>query len=276
MSNKNKLTKDLIKDISAHAESSYPEECCGVVVLTESGKKYIPCSNKATNPTQDFSICPIDKMNAEKQGEVVGIVHSHPDAEARPSKKDLAVLNTHYAASLSINPDYEAIPWHIISWPQQEITTTFPNESVPLQDRPFIHNYWDCWQVCADYYEREYGLTFPRWQREDLWWEKADGPSHYEDLFPEAGFDEVSLGDIQRGDIVIMQIGRTYHPNHAAIYLDTDPSLPNEETNIGGPGPFILHHMYGRKSGIEVFGGQWEQRTRLVLRHRSLMNAPEE
>lgn len=276
MSNRNKLTKALIKEITAHAEASYPEECCGVVILTDKGKKYVRCKNTAPNPTEDFSICPIDKMNAESQGEVVGIVHSHPDAEARPSKKDLAVLNTHYAAALSLNPEHEPIPWHIISWPQEELTTTFPNERVPLQERPFVHNYWDCWEVCNDYYSRKYGLSFPQRYREDGWWEVKDGPSLYEEMFPVAGFSEVSLEDIQKDDLLIMQIGRTYHPNHAAVYLGGEPTLPDEEADIAGDGPFILHHMYGRKSCIEVFGGQWEQRTRLVLRHRSLMDVPEE
>lgn len=65
-----------------------------------------------------------------------------------------------------------------------------------------------------------------------------------------------------------MAIGRTAHPNHAGIYLGSDPRLPDEPWTPTGAGPFLLHHLYGRPSEVIVFGGPWLDRTRLVLRHR--------
>lgn len=73
------------------------------------------------------------------------------------------------------------------------------------------------------------------------------------------------LDKIDRFELLI---GRTAHPNHAGIYLGTDPSLPGEESGVVGPGPFLLHHLYGRPSEIIVFGGPWNDRTRLILRHK--------
>ncbi|RMR47538.1 Prophage PssSM-02, tail assembly protein K [Pseudomonas syringae pv. syringae] len=67
--------------------------------------------------------------------------------------------------------------------------------------------------------------------------------------------------------MIVMEVGRTKHPNHAGIYLGTDASLPEEEGGVFGPGPFLLHHLYGRPSEIIVFGGPWLDRTRLILRH---------
>jgi len=78
--------------------------------------------------------------------------------------------------------------------------------------------------------------------------------------------------EILPGDLIVMQIGRSYHPNHAAVYLGNKPVLPHEELNIYGQGPFMLHHMYGRKSAVEIYGGQWFERTSFVLRHKDINN----
>lgn len=69
-------------------------------------------------------------------------------------------------------------------------------------------------------------------------------------------------------DMIVMDVGRTKHPNHAGIYLGADPQLPGEPAAVHGAGPFLLHHLYGRPSEIIVFGGPWHDRTRLILRHR--------
>lgn len=64
-----------------------------------------------------------------------------------------------------------------------------------------------------------------------------------------------------------MRVGRTAHPNHAGLYLGSDSSLPGESSQVFGPGPFLLHHLYGRRSEIIVFGGSWWERAELILRH---------
>ena len=158
------------------------------------------------------------------------------------------------------------MPWHILSWPEGDLRTITPTGSTPLLKRPFVHGAWDCWQVCADWYQREWGLEFEAFQRVDGWWESAENASLYEQHYEAAGF--VRVDQPQRGDLIVMHVGRTVHPNHAGIYLGTDPALPGEESNTFGPGPFLLHHLYGRPSEIIVYGGPWHDRTRLILRHK--------
>ncbi|MNJ64107.1 NlpC/P60 family protein [compost metagenome] len=140
-----------------------------------------------------------------------------------------------------------------------------PKGHTALLGRPFVHGAWDCWQVCADWYEREWGLTFTQYTREDGWWERHDGPSLYEQHYKVEGFERVDTP--QRGDLIVMAVGRTAHPNHAGIYLGHDPTLPGESWIATGAGPFLLHHLYGRPSQVIVFGGPWLSRTRLILRH---------
>lgn len=260
------LKQSTIKSILKHAESGYPEEICGVIVMTEKGEKYVKCKNITKDPNQDFHICPESYMEAEELGDVVGIVHSHPDGTTKPSTYDTAVMATNRKVELQIDPDSNPIPWHIVSWPEGDYRQIIPEVQDKLLGRPFVHGIWDCWQVCNDYYNRHYGIEFERFEREDCWWENKDGPSLYEDFYEGAGFYVVDTPQV--GDMIVMQIGRTFHPNHAGIYLGDIAEFEGEALHGG---PFMLHHMYAKKSEIIVYGGQWAQRTRLILRHKEVV-----
>lgn len=261
-----KLKSGTIKSILKHASEGYPNEICGVIVITKEGsEKYVRCENIAEDKTKDFKMCPISFIDAEELGEVVGICHSHPDATAKPSSYDMAVMSSNREVELLIDENSKPIPWHIVSWPEGDYTQTIPEVKNEIVGRPFVHNFWDCWQVCNDYYKKYHGLQFERYQREDGWWEIKDGPSLYVEQFEKAGFYEVSKPQI--GDMIVMQIGRSYHPNHAGIYLGNTNTFEGREYHGG---PFMLHHMYGKKSEIVMYGGQWVNRTRMILRHKEV------
>ena len=255
------MRKHILASIQAHAAEAYPNECCGLLLAVGRKHVYLACENIATDPTEEFRIAPEAFAAAEDQGEVIGIVHSHPDATSRPSPRDLAMCEA------------TELPWHILSWPEGDLRTIVPTGNTPLLGRPFVHGAWDCWQVCADWYRREMGLEFPAFERQDGWWEDAAGPSLYEQAYQAAGFERVSVP--QRGDMIVMAVGRTAHPNHAGIYLGADPSLPGEASGVHGQGPFLLHHLYGRPSEIIIFGGPWFDRVRLILRHSQFVDAGE-
>ncbi|KAA5845933.1 phage tail protein [Pseudomonas chlororaphis] len=248
------MLKHILTAVQQHAEAAYPFECCGLILAVGRKQIYYPCANVATEPAEEFRIAAEQYAEAEDLGEVIGIVHSHPDATSRPSPRDLAMCEA------------TALPWHILSWPEGDLRTITPTGETALLGRPFVHGAWDCWQVCADWYKREWGLEFEAFQRADGWWEDPTGPSLYEQAYEAAGFYQVDRP--QRGDMIVMAVGRTAHPNHAGIYLGAEPELPGEPAEVFGPGPFLLHHLYGRPSEIIVFGGPWLDRTRLVLRHR--------
>lgn len=86
--------------IEDHAVSSYPHECCGVLVGRVEGESRIAVEaartgNLNTTRAHDrFELDPKDYMRidlaARKRGlDIVGIYHSHPDHPARPSETDL-------------------------------------------------------------------------------------------------------------------------------------------------------------------------------------------
>ena len=257
-----------IKAMLRDAEHRYPREACGLIVIDpiDKSEHYIPCNNLSKDPTEEFVLDPASYAEAEELGEIVGVCHSHPDGTSRPSVHDMAVMNRNRELQVEVDPDAPAIPWHIVSWPEGDYRQIIPEVHKGLLGRPFVHNVWDCWATCEAYYKKYPGLSFRSFHREDLWWEKQDTTSFYEEFYEECGFERVT--EVQPGDMVVMQIGRTYHPNHAGIYLGKIDQF--EEQGLHG-GPFMLHHMWGKPSEIIVYGGQWEQRTRMILRHKELV-----
>ncbi|EMM6377940.1 phage tail protein [Pseudomonas aeruginosa] len=255
-----RISQKLQCQILAHAESVYPSEACGVLLKTDSGREYVPCGNLAVSDRENFIMDHRDYAAAEDRGEVVAVIHSHPDKAPIPSMADRVSCELH------------GLPWGIIGLPGGEMTWFKPSGyRAPLLGREFSHGLLDCWGACRDWYEREAGLTLPNFERKDLWWEDKEGSSLYEDNYERAGFYRVD--DLRRGDMLVFQVptpGRPcHHPNHAAIYLGAEPHLRSEEAPaLGGSGPFIYHHMAGRAAAREIYGWSMANRLRLILRHK--------
>lgn len=238
------LNKTLEKEILKHAEDEYPKESCGLIVKVGKSKKYIRCRNMADkkHAEDEFVISPKDYADAEDLGEILAVVHSHPNATTQPSIRDMAVCSS------------MEIPWIITSWPDADIRTIVP-EKAPLEGRHFCHGTdWDCYGLVRDYYSQIHGINLNRYDHDWFWWEDNNDVSLYEDNFENEGFFKVTDGTLKEGDLVIIQI-RSKKPNHAAIYLGNN---------------LILHHMYGRLSKKDVYGGYWEENTRFILRHKDL------
>ncbi|PXV60652.1 NlpC/P60 family protein [Dyella jiangningensis] len=122
----------------------------------------------------------------------------------------------------------------------------------PLVGRSFHHGVLDCYTLVRDFYARELGIELPDFARPDGWWD--DGHSRlYMDNFRAAGFEPVPEGALlERGDIILMAIrSGNDTPNHAGVYLGDSQ---------------MLHHMYGRLSSRDVYGGWYRECTRLVVR----------
>jgi proteasome lid subunit RPN8/RPN11 len=94
------LTAAQRKAIDLHAEATYPDECCGIILGRQvDGRRVveqlIEIENEwdAEERRRRFLITPCHMMQAEKQArqadlDVLGFYHSHPDAPARPSEFD--------------------------------------------------------------------------------------------------------------------------------------------------------------------------------------------
>jgi proteasome lid subunit RPN8/RPN11 len=95
------LTAEQISEIEKHGEREYPFECCGLLVgVFAEGKKTVaeifPIENAREREARHNRslITPRDLMRGERYAreknlEVVGNYHSHPDHRAIPSQFDL-------------------------------------------------------------------------------------------------------------------------------------------------------------------------------------------
>lgn len=250
-----KLSQVVVVAMYEHAREQAPKECCGLLIKIGRKLSYRRCQNVASEPEESFRIAAEDWAEAEDLGEVVAVVHSHPGQSARLSAADRTAMEA------------TAIPWVIIEvregLPVSHLVHEPTGYQAPLVGRPFHHGVLDCYTLVRDYYQRELGILLPDYEREDGWWDK--GQDLYADNFEAAGFYPVDPNDLRQGDLIVMQV-RSEKANHAGVYL-ADGRLKTEPEHHPVPGG-ILHHLYGRDSKRDVFGGYWRESARLYLRHR--------
>jgi proteasome lid subunit RPN8/RPN11 len=111
--------------IQAHAISTYPLECCGLLLgkSDPTGKTVMEVratqnawradSNSDLTKKRRYSIAPEEMLVAMKDGrdrglEIIGIYHSHPDHPAEPSECDREGAWTHYSYLIVSVPQGEA------------------------------------------------------------------------------------------------------------------------------------------------------------------------
>ena len=250
------MTPETIAAIGAHAQADHPRESCGLVAIIKGRERYLPCTNAAVG-TDHFVLPAEEYAAAEDQGEIVAIVHSHPDVPADPSQADMVACEA------------SGLRWHIVRvdlvdgapLAGQMVTIEPTGYQAPLVGRQFAHGVLDCYQLIVDWYARERGITLKQFDRADNWWN--DGQSDlYTEGFPQAGFVKLADGaPMEEGDVILMQIrARNGVPNHAAIYL--------------GDG-LILHHLHGRLSSRDIWGGYFRDNAHAVLRYQPKSNTGE-
>ncbi len=77
-----------------HSLSRYPEEACALIVgRGDRAEEIVLAPNIAENPKRFFEIDPSARIQTEKKcrhsGQtIIGVFHSHPDGEAKPSNAD--------------------------------------------------------------------------------------------------------------------------------------------------------------------------------------------
>lgn len=223
----------------AHAAQEFPRESCGVLVVFKGKQSYFSCRNIGMG-TDQFVIHPEDYAKADRRGEIVGVVHSHPLLPAEPSQADRVACEA------------SGLPWHIVSYPSAQWSSFFPQGyRAPLVGREWSHGVLDCYSLLRDWFALERNTKLADFARFDEWWKR--GENLYLENFGKAGFQIIAPEDLQVGDCFLMQVASPV-PNHAAVYL--------------GDG-LILHHLQGRLSSRDVYGGYWQKITTHTLRYQA-------
>lgn len=227
----------------SHGEAEFPRESCGLVIIQKGRQVYFPCQNLALDDDQ-FIINPEDYAAADQRGEIVAVIHSHPNLPPLPSQADRVACEA------------SGLVWHIFSLPSGEWASLQPEGyTAPLVGREWAFGTLDCYTIIRDWYLLNRGVELPDFHRQDGFWKR--GENLYMDNFAIAGFREIPVNDIECGDVILMTNGSAM-PTHGAVYL--------------GDG-MILHHVQNRLSSREIYGGVWLENTVGALRYGSSYSA---
>lgn len=244
-----------------HAKRAYPEESCGLLV----DGAYLPCTNYAIDPTQDFVIAGIVFTRLHEAGRTVeAVIHSHPNGPLFPSEADMQ------------GQIDGALPWVIIATNGEDCADPIiwgdGVDQGPLIGRSFRHGVTDCYELvrhafalgaegmAAQDITKEWPLPPVELRpqaRADNWWD-SETPAQNRDLyaaFKTVGFREIPASEVQVGDCFLVKLGRgVTQLNHGGVYVGSN---------------LILHHLPTRVSRREPIG-IWLRAVEKWLRHESL------
>ena len=234
------ISNKLQAEIIDYAQRAYPREACGLIAVIKGRKRFWPCNNLADQPSDFFELDPADYATAEDAGTIVAVVHSHPYTKPEPSMADQVACNR------------SGLPWLIVNPITQQWGEAMPNDyQPPLVGREYCWGTLDCWSCVRDWYQQEWSLDLPDWDRpKRKTWDEAP---QFAQLYAEAGFREVDLKRLQVGDALLMAIGAV-GLNHVAVYVGDQ---------------YVLHHLNGRLSSRDLLGDWLLKCTGKVLRHES-------
>jgi [CysO sulfur-carrier protein]-S-L-cysteine hydrolase len=124
--------KEAIAAIAAHARSTYPAECCGLLLLEADGTyRFVPIANVAgsekgqetsSRGQRDGYVMDSKELLAtleraeQRGGSLYAIVHSHPDVGAYFSKED-----RHMALGGGDEPLWPGVRYIVVSVRQGEV-----------------------------------------------------------------------------------------------------------------------------------------------------------
>lgn len=206
-----------LDEMQEHFKECYPREGCGILAVIKGELNWFPCTNVAASD-EDFIIDSKEYLNVAKRGDIVGIVHSHPDATCEPSENDIKYCNA------------MGVPYHIFSYPAMDLHTQYPNKKdKPLYGREYEFGVNDCFEAMRDYLASQ-NINIPaRAAFEDDWWDR--GLDYFTDeIIKEYGYVKVT-GNMKPNDVIIFTI-KANVGDHCGVYLGDDIFYHHAENRL--------------------------------------------
>ena len=134
------VPESLLREIRAHGVKDYPYECCGLLLGHYGADSKVVTETYAISNAREesakrnrFLIEPVELMRGERYArerdlEVVGFYHSHPDSPAVPSQYDLEHAWPTYSYIIVKTLANEATD--LFSWEQEPDRSRFNPEEI--------------------------------------------------------------------------------------------------------------------------------------------------
>ncbi len=188
------------QQIINHTKAEYPKESCGLVVNGE----YVPCSNIADNPYDDFEISVNEWQTCD------AVVHSHPQGQRYLSGADRQQQQvTRCDWWLVVNDE-------IIKYPYMPL----------LKGREFEYGTADCCSIVVDSY-RLANIALINGKRLGI--EEDIEQQTIVKCFENTGFYQVDINELKAGDVILTRYENNHNKaSHAGFYLGDEQVLHHE------------------------------------------------
>ena len=223
-----------------HAQKDSPNEACGLLAVYKGKEKYFPCKNLAEEKGEYFIIDPDDWVTIEDKGEIVAVIHSHPNCPPTPSQADLASC------------EYLDLPFYIVTPETQQWHYFEPSGyKKGLIGREWVWDIQDCWSLVTDWYKEKKNIEIKHWPRPSSPQEFEQNP-YFEKVITGSGFIELDDDvNLQVGDVLLMDSSQN-KLSHVALYI-------GDQT--------ILHHCVKRLSCREIYDQKYIEWTKKRYRY---------
>ena len=130
------ISEEIKEQALIHAKEEAPRESVGLVHIVKGRERYFRCKNQAEEPELHFCLDPSDYLKCEKQGEIVGVIHSHPISNPKPSEADKVACERSDLPWFIVNPNTE-------KWGYYEPS----GFKLPYVGRQWAHGIVDCYTL---------------------------------------------------------------------------------------------------------------------------------
>lgn len=234
------------QEIVLHAESAPDQEVCGFVLLNKDLTVSVDRAvNENPNPGESFTISSAKflKYNIDKR--ILGIYHSHPKTNEKPSKPDIAMS------------EEMGIPYLIYSLITKKFYLYYPESynTNMLTGRPYIKGFFECTCIFKDYFKKELNINISKWNK-NYWLPEEDDKAN-KLLLKILNKNLIKIEDkkLNKHDVVVFEI-KKHKRFHVGIYLGDD---------------YFLHQPDGVLSRRELMDDRWQRKIKEVYRHTSLV-----
>ena len=237
-------TKSVLDTIKAHALNVVPEECCGLILKTCDNLIAYPSKNVSNLDKQHHFIIDCNTyLEASQLGNIVAFYHS----------ENIPVRNTIFSENDIKNQKLHQLVSIIYNTCSGQFYCLSSSKNLNYLGLPFIIGKQDCFSLIRLYFKQELGIHINDYFRDSRWIIKQ--PQVWAENFQKENFIEVTNLKLQEYDVLLIDAYGKGFPTHGMIYVGKN---------------MILHHPRNQFSTIEPLLPEMIQKTKIVVRHKSL------